>query len=412
MRQMNQTKVVLQIPGSSAEKSLSLTLPASTIEVSTRSSIRSDMQTQICQNLRQPIDFPSLLDAVLQDDSVAVAVSAAVSELESLLASVTVFFLDANITPDRFSIVLSEHCRFDREIYISLLSEGLSAIGISVPDDTLREIPILVNDPTSDLFAYLAADKKGHPIHVNRMLLDADFLLPIVPIGSTFDIDGILIGDLIPKFCDAATGLRWNRKRLRMMRQSETSFAYVEELQWLLGLQVALAVSEDWNRENGTVLVASCQHLYEQAKSSSLIENHSKGELKESQAIDLVVIQMDRPGRKTDWETIAKSIVQASLLLENRGRILLCCEALPKVTEAISTLLDAIDLTTIQDELKPIEDANIYWAAKIADQMEQHSIFVYQSDSSAVDAGLFETINSVQQFESLTQSASQVALMS
>ena len=130
----------------------------------------------IKERFAEPVDFPPIPQAVLSEDRIAIAVEPDTPcglEVARLVAS---RFVEQGNDPGQISIL------------------GLEKESPEMPDYVQHD-PL---DP--EQMAYLCVDKEGVPIYVNRILFDADI---VVPIGTG---DGGRRDNLIcPSFCDQET---------------------------------------------------------------------------------------------------------------------------------------------------------------------------------------------------------------
>ena len=80
----------------------------------------------------------------------------------------------------------------------------------ALPEDLREVVQLETHDPTDrDDLGYLAASKEGKPIYVNRVLHDADVVLPISCLrpDSALGYHGVF-GGLFPTFSDEQTIFR------------------------------------------------------------------------------------------------------------------------------------------------------------------------------------------------------------
>ncbi|MEZ6091213.1 MAG: lactate racemase domain-containing protein [Pirellulaceae bacterium] len=124
----------------------------------------SDPRQAMRQALLSPEDFPALNQAIVQGDSIAIAVD---PNLPDLIACV-IGALDAIGSETAGSI----HVLLGEDGTTAMLERLTEAIG--------DRATVLTHDPDNqEALGYLAASEAADPIYLNRLLLEADFVLPL-----------------------------------------------------------------------------------------------------------------------------------------------------------------------------------------------------------------------------------------
>ena len=125
-----------------------------------------DVVGETVQALQRPDDFPPLDAALVPGDRVALAIDPNVPQIESVVEGVLRLFDAADTS----------------EIELVLWDEAI--------DETIDRLESVAGDRLvlrhrSDIresLSYLAADIDADPIYLNRAIVDADFVLPIVAV--------------------------------------------------------------------------------------------------------------------------------------------------------------------------------------------------------------------------------------
>ncbi len=154
---------------------------------------------QIHEGLHHPIDFPGLGEFLFSGDRIVIAVHSDLAQIELVLnpilhefsvsgnetGQVTVLFAD-KVSADRFRTHAASHA---------------------------RSVPIAVHEGTADgALALLGADDDNQPILVNRLIFDADVMIPLVRASQG---TGANQRPMMWDFFDSATKQRWRRRSLR-----------------------------------------------------------------------------------------------------------------------------------------------------------------------------------------------------
>lgn len=143
-----------------------------------------DWAEVIRQNFDEPLDFPPIPQAVMSEDTIAIAVE----------PDTPCGLKIARLVADRFVAMGN-----DRQRITILCAQKEPDAG----DDCV------FHDPAdSDQMAFLVGDREGVPFYVNRILFDADI---VVPIGTG---DGGRFNNVIcPVYCDVDTRAYFDRLR-------------------------------------------------------------------------------------------------------------------------------------------------------------------------------------------------------
>lgn len=118
-------------------------------------------ENELRRVLETPLDFPGLRHAVVPGDRVAVPFARPFPALESILNVLARVLADAGVARDDLTLVTSGS---DMEPHITLPGYG---------------DPRIHNSDDATQLAYLAATANGNRIYLNRVLTDADLVLPI-----------------------------------------------------------------------------------------------------------------------------------------------------------------------------------------------------------------------------------------
>jgi Lactate racemase N-terminal domain len=253
----------------------------------------TDLGKTVVQTLKHPIDFPGLDQVVLAGDTVAIAVSARIPRLSEIVDVV----LDelGQCKPAAIDVIVDD-LMTDSQL------EALDAV-IGQRAEIQRHDSNIRGD-----LSYLAADQKARPIYLNRRLVDADFVLPIVAVrGGEKSFTETLI---YPDLADAQTKIRLaNDSPEELERDWPT-----EEPAWLLGIQLMMSV--EINNE-GQVCGVRCG-----------LRNPSRSipgaSLKDPEdAFDLVVASVEGLTKADDWSSAIGAIEAAAKFVEPEGTIVL-----------------------------------------------------------------------------------------
>ena len=137
-------------------------------------------------SLEQPTLYPPLAESVFAGDSVAIVLQSNLPHAKIVLESLLEQLMQINVEPADIVVVISaktaQQLGIDATIYEQAkenLAEGMQP-GTFVVEFGFHGINFQVHDAENEAaHAYLAANAEGEPIHVNRVLVDADVVIPI-----------------------------------------------------------------------------------------------------------------------------------------------------------------------------------------------------------------------------------------
>ncbi len=201
-----------------------------------RGTALGDPAAAVAAALEQPLDYPPLAKTATPGDRVVLVLDHALPQAAGVTAAVIRLLVAAGVEPDGISILRTEAAApRRRENPCSLLDETLRA-----------RITTVTHDPSDrDCLAYLAANDEGEPIVLNRLLTDADVVLPIGCLQNEAATGYFGIHTpLFPTFSDQQTQARFRRLDVlggegpakRKLRGE------VEQTAWLLGVNFTVQV--------------------------------------------------------------------------------------------------------------------------------------------------------------------------
>ncbi len=265
--------------------------------------------------LLNTLDYPPLPQCVVQGDRVTVAIGPGLPQLPSLVAGIVNTLLTAQVEPADITLLCTAADGRESDIDPR---HGLA-------DQVASQVQLVVHDPNQrDDLRYLAASADGKPIYLNRLIHEADVVLPVgcVRLDGVPGYLGIHEG-LFPTFSDEQTIERFRAPisaesaARRKRRRNET-----EEVAWLLGISLTVQVIPAaggqvlhiLSGEVGEVLRRSGE-LCEQAWHSSV-----------PRRAELVVAAIDGDAREQTWQNVARAIAAASDVVAEGGAIVICTD--------------------------------------------------------------------------------------
>ena len=144
-----------------------------------------DFSAQLRTAFENPIMYPSFAESVFAGDTVVIVLQDDLPFPQEILESLISQFESSNVSPADISVVISE---------ATAQTLGVKPAVYQLPAETKDEQPPLlfplkfgfnkiqcqVHDPSNVAgLAYLAANEAGDPIYANRLLVEADVVIPV-----------------------------------------------------------------------------------------------------------------------------------------------------------------------------------------------------------------------------------------
>ncbi|TWU28571.1 lactate racemase domain-containing protein [Bythopirellula polymerisocia] len=316
----------------------------------------------------EPLDYPSLSNATVPGDRVAIAVQQGIPCVKQILAGTLAALSHAGIDEENITVlVTSQHLR----------SELQEAAG--------SQIAVIEHVPnSSEQLALLGVTEAGDPLRLNRVLSDADLVLSIGPAQGEQSCDR-LMARILPTFSDLETLGRFQSprsgdtagKRAVLAKESDTC-------DWLLGLGLALQVVPG---PEGTVVRCFCGTPLAAARRSTEsyreIWRHSL-----PKRADLVVASICGDKSQQNWNALSRALSAAEALVESKGAIALCSEIGSPLGPSLRRMLDAADLSLVEKKLKRDQFEDSIFALQLCRVLQQHTVYL----ASTVDPTTVERL--------------------
>ncbi len=284
-----------------------------------------DPATAVIRALEEPIEFPPLAAGTVPGDRVAVALADAVPNAGEVVRGAVEAILHAGIEVEAISVVTTDAAT------AQICQEALAAHAEKLPQ-------FVVHDPEDDdNLCLVGATKRGEALLVNRIIFDADIVLPI----GVARVDGAGAYDsLFPWFCDAAS-----IGRLRMpasagavddSRKAHTA----DEAGWLIGAPLVLQVVPGPGESVAHVVAgepqAAARRCDELCRRRWLL--HSPRQ------VDLAIVTITGDARSQTWANVGRAVAAADRVLADYGAIAICTNLEVPPGESLGRLIGSADL--------------------------------------------------------------------
>ena len=379
-------------------RKLSLQLPESVSElrVSGTPTDRS-IADLIANTLEDPIEFPPLALALIDDDHITIAIEDGVPDANAIACAVTQYLVQHGTRQEMITIVLGS----DNQDWRDRLIEALRV-------QELGEVKVVKHEPTHhDSHGYIAASASADPIYIQRDLVEAEVVLPIYCIRTPDSPSASDKYGMSPSFADATTQHRWNLAWLddnkhHLHLQEKLS----HEIGWLMGVQFAIAVVPACDGSIAAILGGSPDPVFQRA--SELIRP-----LDTSKSVEhaLAVVFVEGDWTQQSWMNVARAAAHADMQLDANGSIVVCTD-LKRVSDGILQLGSDEADDKLQRQLLGSDLEDAFAAAVLSAIRSKRSIYLMsQLKSNQVEGLGLAYIDSPLDIERLCRESSSVCVM-
>jgi lactate racemase len=286
----------------------------------------SNLPSVVSGALENPIDFPPARQMVVAGDRVVIALDPAINPAGPVLDALVAQLEGAGV---------------DRQSVTVLRTAGDDRLQTAVPDGC----KLATHDPSDRVgLAYLAATQAGRRIYLNRLLTDADVVIPVSRLGFA-----PIIGYrgpwslLFPELSDRETLVSY---RTRFSDSTDGTLAPAaralldesSEVSWLLGSQFQIGVVAG-SAGIAEVIAGGAGAVRERGIAS--VDQLWTCEV-ESRA-ELVVVGIGGPTEQTSLDDLAQGLITATRLVQHGGKIVVLSRASGSAGPSLNRLVEMDD---------------------------------------------------------------------
>ncbi len=379
-------------------RKLSLQLPESVSELRV-SGMPTDQSIPdlIARTLDEPVEFPPLALALIDDDHIAIAIEDGVPEANAIVCAVTRYLVEHGTRQEMITIVLGS----DNQDWRDRLVEELR-------NQELSDVKVIKHEPTHhDSHGYIAASASADPIYIQRDLVEAEVVLPIYCIRTPDSPSASDKYGMSPSFADATTQHRWNLAWL----DDNTHHLHLQEklsheVGWLMGVQFAIAVVPASDGSVSAILGGSPDPVFQRA--SELIRPLDAPKTTEH---SLAIAFVEGDWTQQSWMNVARAAAHADMQLDANGIVVVCTD-LKHLSDGILQLGSDESEDQLQRQLLSSDLEDAFAAAVLSSIKSKRSIYLLsQLKSNQVENLGLAYIDSPLDIERLCREASSVCVM-
>jgi hypothetical protein len=322
--------------------------------------------------LEHPRDFPPLRQMIVPGDQVTIALDPEIPEWRSVLDALVAILGQAGVEPGSITVLAPTACPSGCD---GIVCKG-GTVAVHDPDDRAG-------------IAYLASTKEGRRVYLNRLLTDADVVVPVGLLRHDADsghrgpwsllFPGLSDRQTMQSLRDRAGGHSAGGQRRREARLEESS-----EVGWLLGAQFAVGIVPG---ATGLLeVIAGCDAAVRETGIAS-IERHWTVEV--PSRAEVVIAGVGGPRSAATLEDLSTALETARGLVQHGGKIVVLSRAAGPIGPALRRLTEADDPREAIAALRGLEDHDDYpIARRIALASDWADLFVCSGLDPDVAEGL------------------------
>ncbi len=339
----------------------------------------SDPAAAVVASLGDPLDFPPLRQAVVQGDRVAVVLDHDVPQAPDIVGGTIETLISCGVDPQDVVIVQTDAARR----HVDPDPRG------SLPADIGRRVQREIHDPLDrDRLAYLGLTRANEPLYLNRTLVDADFVLPILRArpGTGPLAGGQSPSGLFPSFSDRTSSVAGRLVPSPDLMHGDAA-AQIDEAGWMLGIRLAVRVVPAVQSGVLSILAGDAPAVFRAGQIAC--ENAWSWTVPDR--VPLVVACIDGPRGEHTWETVAHVLSIAGAAAQDGGGVLVVSELETPPGMALSRLGTAEDAAQLLPELRKDPSPDGVTALEMARALARGPVYL----RSRLDAESVEELNIV-----------------
>lgn len=310
--------------------------------------------------LDNPRDYPHLYEAWIPGDRIALAVGPLLPDPIPLIGHVVDYLIARGLEPQQLHVVLANDSSRFRDGLIESLAKW-----------KLQPSQVTNHDPFDEKkLEFLAADMEANPVYVNREMMEADLVLPIVGFRNPKALSYFGPQALVPWFVDHQT-----QRRLRTLTVDATDAGIKQRRQFgewvarLAGIACVLGIVPS-HKPECMALASGDPHSIEQHWITHRAAQDINGlrEMENRQASDWVLAHIGSSTEFISWNELACVLTELLPQLSDQGNLILCSSISRRVQGALKLLGstdsdDELEKKLLKSELPNALAAFLIWHA-------------------------------------------------
>ncbi len=349
-----------------------------------------DEEKQIASALANPLDFPTLDQAVVPDDQIVIALEPNLHCADIIVSQIWSILKTREISPGQITVLQPEVT--------------------GKPIDPRRLLPVEIrsvmhwkihNSTVKDSCCYLATTMSGERIDLAESLVDADFVITVgtITYDSVLGVQGtstVLFPGLSNKEAyQKTTGQGHDElgpRNIRPIRQ------FIDEIGWLLGTQFTIQFIPGNDQGFSHVLSGLVESV--QREGEKILSQHWQVNV-ESRP-ETVVASIDLNSTECSWKHLASAIASARRIVSKDGKIIILTEMNCQPGDAMELLRSSDSPEEMNSLLKQTGSLDAQAAIEISNATDWANIYLLsQMDCDLVEDLLMTPLDDQEQVKRL-----------
>ena len=291
-----------------------------------------EIERSVLEALQHPLDFPSLDQAIIDSDHVAIAVCGD-GELVSPVVSAITEYLKTFLVEGEVIAVIAERS------YSEIFEAATSTTSGSILDTVNLKKH---HASKRDGIAYLGPDAGGEPISANRDLVECDIVIPVVFVDRAYGTPDL-------QFANRFSGEKERNKRKKKGNRMQQQIQHAKELVRSIGIffGVVVKISPDGNVDS--IEAGSWATLVRSY--DEFVENHWQLEPKNA---DVLVATIENNDVERSFESINQAICVADEVCPTGEIVLLDLPSHPTNGSSDEDQMGANQDVDLEDEAREV----------------------------------------------------------
>jgi nickel-dependent lactate racemase len=330
--------------------------------------------------LAEPLDYPALARATVPGDKVVLALDQGLPHAGPITAAVVQYLVGAGVTLEDITILRTQ----------ADVDAGGEDPRNFLPTDQAASVAIKVHNPQErDQLAMLGRAFEDRPVYLNRLIHDADVVVPIgcLKCSESVDYHGVY-GGVFPLFADAKTQQRFRNPGTPDSRAEQVVKMQqeVDQVGWMLGAQFTVQLVPGPTTGPLRVLAGESRHVFTEGRKLCL----SAWNYVVPQRASLVVAAVTGDRSQQTWRNVGRALAAASAVVGEDGAIALCTELEEGLGPAMQSLIGAESSHDALRRIRKDRPEDAVPAAALAEALGRARVYLHSrlDDSLVEDLGM------------------------
>lgn len=320
----------------------------------------ADVRAATRAALAEPIGFPPLARAVVPGDRVALAIEPGLPSAASIVAAVVDAVVEGGVAAEDVTVLAANTAAAQQ-----------ACADLEAP---LRgRVRSAAHDPADrNGLTYLAAAADARPIYLNRVLHEADLVIPLGRLRLDDSLGYLGPGGVVyPTFADqAGHDLFRSPEHARTAAQRKQLRARVDKVAWLLGVTFTVQVVPGEDDQVLEVLAGNPAQVYERGAQRCRQAWHCRLEDRANLVVAAVA------GEEPSWEDVGRALATAQQAAADEGNIALCTDLSARPGPAVRRLAGAESLRQARERVVHSPAADALTACQLVESLERGRVYL------------------------------------